>query len=75
MKPYVVQTMDDREQAEFILKRIHSLINDDGVSANEIAILYRSHFLALEMQPLGVNLSEMNLHGEMTNDEWNPNDE
>ncbi|MEO6995002.1 MAG: ATP-dependent helicase, partial [Lacunisphaera sp.] len=30
VKPYVVQTMDDREQAEFILKRIHSLINDDG---------------------------------------------
>ena len=50
VKPYVVQTMDDREQAEFILKRIHSLINDDGVAANEIAILYRSHFLALEMQ-------------------------
>lgn len=49
-KPYVVQTMDDREQAEFILKRIHSLVSDDGVSANEIAILYRSHFLALEMQ-------------------------
>ncbi len=50
IKPYVVQCMDDREQAEFILKRIHSLISDDGVSANEIAILYRSHFLALEMQ-------------------------
>ena len=49
-KPYVVQTMDDREQAEFIVKRIHSLVNDDGVSANEIAILYRSHFLALEVQ-------------------------
>lgn len=49
-KPYVVQTMDDREQAEFILKRIRSLIEDDGVSANEIAILYRSHFLALEVQ-------------------------
>jgi len=50
IKPYVVQCMDDREQAEFILKRIHSLVHDDGVSANEIAILYRSHFLALEMQ-------------------------
>ena len=49
-KPYVMQCMDDREQAEFILKRIASLIRDDGVSANEIAILYRSHFLALEMQ-------------------------
>jgi DNA helicase-2/ATP-dependent DNA helicase PcrA len=49
-KPFVVQTMDDREQAEFILKRIRSLVEDDGVSLNEIAILYRSHFLALEVQ-------------------------
>lgn len=49
-KPFVVQAMDDREQAEFILKRIRSLVEDDGVSLNEIAILYRSHFLALEVQ-------------------------
>ncbi len=49
-KPYVVQTMDDREQAEFILKRIRALTEDEGVSANNIAILYRSHFLALEVQ-------------------------
>jgi DNA helicase-2/ATP-dependent DNA helicase PcrA len=49
-KPYVMQAMDDREQAEFILKRIRSLTEDEGVSANEIAILYRSHFLALEVQ-------------------------
>ncbi|MFM1851917.1 MAG: hypothetical protein RIS54_1601 [Verrucomicrobiota bacterium] len=49
-KPYVVQTMDDREQAEFILKRVRALIEDEGVSASEVAILYRSHFLALEVQ-------------------------
>jgi DNA helicase-2/ATP-dependent DNA helicase PcrA len=49
-KPYVVQAMDDREQAEFILKRIRALTEDEGVSANEIAILYRSHYLALEIQ-------------------------
>ncbi len=49
-KPFVVQTMDDREQAEFILKRIRSLVEDDGVSLSGIAILYRSHFLALEIQ-------------------------
>ncbi len=49
-KPYVVQAMDDREQADFILRRIRSLVDDDGVSLNEIAILYRSHFLALEIQ-------------------------
>ena len=49
-KPYLVQTMDDREQAEFILKRIRALVEDEGVAMNEIAILYRSHFLALEIQ-------------------------
>jgi DNA helicase-2/ATP-dependent DNA helicase PcrA len=49
-KPFVVQTMDDREQAEFVLKRIRALVEDEGVSLNEIAILYRSHFLALEVQ-------------------------
>ena len=49
-KPYVVQAMDDREQAEFILKRVRSLIDDDGVSPAEIAVLYRSHFVALEIQ-------------------------
>lgn len=49
-KPLVVQAMDDREQAEFILKRTRSLIEDDGVAPGEIAILYRSHFHALEVQ-------------------------
>ncbi len=49
-KPAVIQAMDDREQAEFIVKRIRSLIENDGVSPSEIAILYRSHFTALEMQ-------------------------
>ncbi len=49
-KPLVVQAIDDREQADFILKRTRSLIEDDGVSPGEIAILYRSHFHALEIQ-------------------------
>ena len=49
-KPLVVQTIDDREQADFILKRTRSLIDDEGVSPGEIAILYRSHFHALEIQ-------------------------
>ncbi|MDB6168602.1 MAG: UvrD/REP helicase [Verrucomicrobia bacterium] len=49
-KPFFVQPMDEREQAEFILKRIRSLVEDDGVAMNEIAVLYRSHFLALEVQ-------------------------
>jgi DNA helicase-2/ATP-dependent DNA helicase PcrA len=49
-KPAVIQAMDDKEQAAFVLKRIHSLVSDDGVSPNEIAVLYRSHYVALEMQ-------------------------
>ena len=49
-KPFIVQAMDEREQADFLVKRIRALIEDEGVSANEIAILYRSHFIALETQ-------------------------
>ncbi len=49
-KPFVIQAIDDREQADFILKRTRSLIDDDGVDPGEIAILYRSHFHALEIQ-------------------------
>jgi DNA helicase-2/ATP-dependent DNA helicase PcrA len=49
-KPAVIAAMDDREQAAFIMKRISTLVNEEGVSPKEIAILYRSHFIALEMQ-------------------------
>ena len=49
-KPYIVQAIDDREQAEFIVKRIRSLHEDEGVSLSSIAVLYRSHFIAVETQ-------------------------
>jgi len=49
-KPAIIQAMDDREQAAFVVKRIESLVSDDGVSPREIAVLYRSHFIALEIQ-------------------------
>jgi DNA helicase-2/ATP-dependent DNA helicase PcrA len=49
-KPYIVQAMDDREQAEFVVKRIRSLHDDEGVSLSAIAVLYRSHFIAVETQ-------------------------
>ena len=49
-KPYVVQAMDDREQAEFIVKRVRALHEDEGVSLSNIAVLYRSHFIAVETQ-------------------------
>ncbi|MBP7141550.1 MAG: ATP-dependent helicase [Opitutaceae bacterium] len=49
-KPYLVQTMDDREQADFIVKRLRSLTEDEGVALHDVAILYRSHFIALDIQ-------------------------
>jgi DNA helicase-2/ATP-dependent DNA helicase PcrA len=49
-KPFVVQAMDDREQAEFLVKRIRALVEDEGVAPSQIAVLYRSHFVALETQ-------------------------
>jgi DNA helicase-2/ATP-dependent DNA helicase PcrA len=48
-KPYFVQTMDGREQAQFIVQRIRGLI-DEGCSLSDIAILYRAHFQALDIQ-------------------------
>ena len=48
-RPYVVQAMDTREQAQFVINRVRGLI-DEGHSPREIAVLYRSHFQALDMQ-------------------------
>jgi DNA helicase-2/ATP-dependent DNA helicase PcrA len=42
--------MDDREQAEFIVKRVRALHEDEGVALSGIAVLYRSHFIAVETQ-------------------------
>lgn len=48
-KPFVVQAMDGREQAQFVITRVRGLI-DEGRDPREIAVLYRSHFVALDMQ-------------------------
>ena len=48
-KPYFVQTMDGREQAQFIVQRVRGLV-DEGCSLADIAILYRAHFHALDIQ-------------------------
>jgi len=48
-KPYYVQTMDGREQAQFIVQRIRGLVVE-GCSLRDIAILYRAHFQALDIQ-------------------------
>ena len=48
-KPYFVQSMDGREQAQFIVQRIRGLL-DEGCSLRDIGILYRAHFQALDIQ-------------------------
>ncbi len=49
VKPALVQCHDAGQQAAFIAQRALEL-RDEGVSLNNIAVLYRSHFHALELQ-------------------------
>jgi DNA helicase-2/ATP-dependent DNA helicase PcrA len=48
-KPYLVQTLDTREQAMFVVQRIKGLV-DEGRALADIAVLYRAHFHALDLQ-------------------------
>jgi DNA helicase-2/ATP-dependent DNA helicase PcrA len=48
-KPAVVALNDGSEQAQFIAQRILEL-RDEGVDLNEIAVLYRAHYHAVELQ-------------------------
>jgi DNA helicase-2/ATP-dependent DNA helicase PcrA len=48
-KPALIACMDSAQQAAFISQRVLEL-RDEGVSSNQIAVLYRSHFHALELQ-------------------------
>jgi len=49
VKPAVVALNDGSEQAQFVAQRILEL-RDEGVDLNEVAVLYRAHFHALELQ-------------------------
>src|SRR5437764_10563302 len=48
-KPAVVALNDGGEQAQFVAQRILEL-RDEDVDLNEIAVLYRAHYHALELQ-------------------------
>ncbi|MES2697513.1 MAG: ATP-dependent helicase [Verrucomicrobiota bacterium] len=61
-KPYLVQAMDGREQAQFIVQRIRGLL-DEGCSLSDIAILYRAHFQALDIQ---LELSRLQIPYQIT---------
>ena len=48
-KPALIVATDAREQAAFVAQRALEL-RDEGIPLNEICVLYRSHFHALELQ-------------------------
>ena len=49
VKPALLELNDSNMQAQFVTQRILEL-RDEGVQLNEIAVLYRAHFHALELQ-------------------------
>jgi len=48
-KPIIIETFDDLEQSEAVVKIIKEKL-DEGLEANEIAVLYRSHSLSMTLQ-------------------------
>jgi len=48
-KPYFASASDTKHQAQFILKRIKGLLSE-GYNYSDIAILYRAHFHAMDLQ-------------------------
>lgn len=48
-KPFLVQALDTREQAAFVVQRVMGLV-DEGRALSDIAVLYRAHFHALDLQ-------------------------
>jgi DNA helicase-2/ATP-dependent DNA helicase PcrA len=56
-KPALVICGDGAEQARFVAQRALEL-RDEGINLNDIAVLYRSHFHALELQ---LELSRRNI--------------
>src|SRR5216117_2770669 len=49
VKPAVVALNDGGEQAQFVAQRILEL-HDENIDLNDIAVLYRAHYHALELQ-------------------------
>ena len=49
LKPALVTCVDAAQQAAFIAQRVAEL-PEEGVNLNQVAVLYRSHFHALELQ-------------------------
>jgi DNA helicase-2/ATP-dependent DNA helicase PcrA len=61
-RPYFVPVMDARGQARFIIERIEGLI-DEGRELSDIAVLYRAHFQAMDLQ---MELTRLNIDYQIT---------
>ncbi|HEU0274193.1 MAG TPA: UvrD-helicase domain-containing protein [Candidatus Udaeobacter sp.] len=49
LRPALVALNDGAEQAQFVAQRVLEL-RDEGIDLNEIAVLYRAHYHAIELQ-------------------------
>ncbi len=49
VKPWLIPCPDSNQQLQFVAQRILELC-DEGVPLNQIAVLYRAHFHAMELQ-------------------------
>lgn len=49
-KPFLVAAIDAYDQARVVMRRISSLVNDEGYSPNDIIVLYRAHMHAKELE-------------------------
>ena len=49
VKPALIELNDSNQQGQFVTQRILEL-RDEGIELDEIAVLYRSHYHALELQ-------------------------
>ena len=61
-RPYFVPVMDTRGQAKFIIERIEGLV-DEGRDLSDIAVLYRAHFQAMDLQ---MELTRLNIDYQIT---------
>ena len=50
VKPILVHLSDGRHQARYVVDKVMQLVQSGEVSPGEIAVLYRSHFHAMELQ-------------------------
>jgi DNA helicase-2/ATP-dependent DNA helicase PcrA len=49
-KPVVIAALDTRQQAAFVIARLRELNDQDGVPLRDIAVLYRAHYQAMDLQ-------------------------